>query len=91
MPKLRETYKQIQERNAREIKQRTRDKLKALQEEGDLVLIEGSPIDFVEDLVDSPPVVKEQSHTVQILVSIIVLLVLVCLLLCQYIYLAKRK
>ena len=91
MPKLRETYKQIQERNAREIKQRTRDKLKALQEEGDLVLIEGSPIDFVEHLVDSPPVVKEQSHTVQIRASIIVLLVLVCLLLCQYIYLAKRK
>ena len=91
MPKLRETYKQIQERNAREIKQRTRDKLKALQEEGDLVFVEGSPIDFAEDLVDSPPVVKEQSNIVQILASIIVLLVLVCLLLCQYIYLAKRK
>ena len=91
MPKLRETYKQIQERNAREIKQRTRDKLKALQEEGDLVFVEGSPSDFAEDLVDSPPVVKEQSNIVQILASIIVLLVLVCLLLCQYIYLAKRK
>ena len=91
MPKLGETYKQIQERNAREIKQRTRDKLKALQEEEDLVFIEGSPTYFVEDLVDSPPVVKEQSYIVQILASIIVLLVLVCLLLCQYIYLAKRK
>ena len=91
MPKLRETYKQIQERNAREIKQRTHDKLKALQEEGDLVFVEGPPIDFVEDLVDSPPVVKEQSYIVQTLASIIVLLVLVCLLLCQYIYLAKRK
>ena len=91
MPKLRETYKQIQERNAREIKQRTRDKLKALQEEGDLVFVEGSPSDFAEDLVDSPPVVKEQSNIVQILTSIIVLLVLVCLLLCQYIHLAKRK
>ena len=91
MPKLRETYKQIQERNAREIKQRTRDKLKALQEGGDLVFVEGSPIDFAEDLVDSPPVVKVQSNIVQILASIIVLLVLVCLLLCQYIYLAKRK
>ena len=91
MPKLRETYRQIQERNAREIKQRTRDKLKALQEEGDLVFVEGSPSDFAEDLVDSPPVVKEQSNIVQILTSVIVLLVLVCLLLCQYIYLAKRK
>jgi hypothetical protein len=91
MPKLKETYKQIQERNAREIKQRTRDKLKALQEERELVFVEDSPSDFVEDLLDSPPVDKEQSYIVQILACIIVLLVLVCLLLCQHIYLAKRK
>ena len=91
MPKLKETYKQIQERNAREIKQRTRDKLKALQEERELVFVEDSPPDFVEDLLDSPSIVKEQSYTVHTLASIIVLLVLVCLLLCQHIYLAKRK
>ena len=83
MPKLRETYKQIQERNAREIKQRTRDRIRALQEEErKLIFVEDSPSDFVDDLTDSPPVVKEQSHIVHILVSIIVLLVLVCLLLC---------
>ena len=91
MPKLRETYKQIQERNAREIKQRTRDKLRTLQEEGELVFVEDSPSDFVEDLLDSPSIVKEQSYTVHTLASIVVLLVLVCLLLCQHIYLAKRK
>ena len=91
MPKLKETYKQIQERNAREIKQRTRDKLKALQEERELVFVEDSSSDFVEDLIDSPPIVKKQSYTVHTLASIIVLLVLVCLLLCQHIYLAKRK
>jgi hypothetical protein len=91
MPKLKETYKQIQERNAREIKQRTRDKLKALQEERELVFVEDSSSDFVEDLIDSPSIVKEQSYTVHTLASIIVLLVLVCLLLCQHIYLAKRK
>ena len=91
MPKLKETYKQIQERNAREIKQRTRDKLKALQEERELVFVEDSSSDFVEDLIDSQPIVKEQSYTVHTLASIIVLLVLVCLLLCQHIYLTKRK
>ena len=91
MPKLKETYKQIQERNAREIKQRTRDKLRALQEERELVFVEDSSSDFVVDLIDSPPIVKEQSYTVHTLASIIVLLVLVCLLLCQHIYLAKRK
>jgi hypothetical protein len=88
---LRETYKQIQERNAREINQRTRDKLKALQEERELVFVEDSSSDFVEDLLDSPPVVKEQSYIVQTLASIIVLLVLVRLLLCQHIYLTKRE
>ena len=91
MPKLRETYKQILERNAREIKQRTRDRLRSLQEERDLVFVEDSSSDCVEDLLDSPPVGKDQSYIVHILVSIIVLLVLVCLLLCQHIYLAKRK
>jgi hypothetical protein len=91
MPKLRETYKQIQERNAREIKQRTRDKLKALQEERELVFVEDSSPDFVEEVLDSPPIVKERSYIVHTLASIIVLLVLVCLLLCQHIYLTKRK
>ncbi len=83
MPKLKETYKQIQERNAREIRQRTRDRVSALQEEVELV--------FVEDLSDPPIVIAEQSHTISILVCIIVLLVLACLLLIQQIYLAKRN
>ncbi len=84
MPKLKETYLQIQERNAREeIKQRTRDRVRALQGEEELVV--------VEDLPDLPPVIAEQSYIVHILVCIIVLLVLVCLLLGQQIYLAKRN
>jgi hypothetical protein len=62
-----------------------------LQEKRELVFVEDSSSDFVEDLPDSPPIVKEQSYTVHTLASIIVLLVLVCLLLCQHIYLAKRK
>ena len=83
MPKLRETYQQIQERNAREIRQRTRDRVRALLGEEELV--------FVEDLPDPPLVIAKQSYIVHNLVCIVVLLVLVCLLLCQYIYLAKRK
>ena len=77
MPKLRETYLQIQERNAREIRQRTRDRIKALQRVEGLVLI--------EDLPDTPAAIAEQSYIVPILVCIIVLLVLVCLLLAQQI------
>jgi hypothetical protein len=83
MPKLKETYLQIRERNAREIKQRTRDRIRALQGEEELVVI--------GDLPDSPPVIAEQSYIVHILVCIIILLVFVCLLLCQQIYLAKKN
>jgi hypothetical protein len=75
MPKLRETYLHIQERNAREIRQRTRDRIKALQRVEERVV--------VNDLLDTP--VAEQSYTVPILVCIIVFLVLVCLLLAQQI------
>jgi hypothetical protein len=83
MPKLKETYQQIQERNAREIRQRTRNRVSALQGEEELVVI--------EDLPDAPIVVAEQSHVISILSCIIVLLALACLLLSQQIYLAKRN
>ena len=82
MPKLRETYLQIQERNAREIRQRTRDRVRALQGVEELVVI--------EDLPETPVVIAEQSYIVPILVCIVVILVLVCLLLAQQIYLSKR-
>ena len=82
MPKLRETYLQIQERNAREIRQRTRDRVRALQGVEELVVI--------EDLPDTSVVIAEQSYIVPILVCIVVILVLVCLLLAQQIYLSKR-
>ena len=52
MPKLKETYKQIQERNAREIKQRTRDKVRALLGEEELVVVEDLPDPPLEDLPD---------------------------------------
>ena len=77
MPKLRETYLQIQERNVREIRQRTRDRIRALQRVEELVVI--------NDVLDTPVVIAEQSYIVPILVCIIVLLVLVCLLLAQQI------
>ncbi len=77
MPKLRETYLQIQERNAREIRQRTRDRIRALQRVEELV--------FIENLPDTPVVIAEQSYIVPILVCIIIILVLVCLLLVQQI------
>ena len=77
MPKLRETYLQIQERNTREIRQRTRDRIKALQRVEGLVLI--------EDLPDTPVAIAEQSYIVPILVCIIIILVLLCLLLVQQI------
>ena len=77
MPKLRETYLQIQERNAREIRQRTRDRIRALQRVEELVVI--------EDLLETPVVIAEQSYTVPILVCIIFILVLVCLWLAQHI------
>ena len=77
MPKLRETYLQIQERNAREIRQRTRDRIKALQRVEGLVLI--------EDLPDTPVAIAEKSYIVPVLVCIIIILVLLCLLLVQQI------
>ena len=83
MPKLKETYRQIQERSAREIKQRTRDRIRALHEEEGLVVVEDFP---------HPPIVSaEQSYLVSVLLCIIVILVLVCLLLTQQIWLAKRN
>ena len=61
----------------REIRQRTRDRIRALQRVEELVV--------VNDLLDTPVVIAEQSYIVPILVCIIVLLVLVCLLLAQQI------
>jgi hypothetical protein len=82
MPKLRKTYLQIQERNTREIRQRTRDRIRTLQGAEELVV--------VEDLPDTPVVIAEQSYIVPTLVCIVVILVLVCLLLAQQIYFSKR-
>ena len=76
MPKLRKTYLQIQERNAREIRQRTRDRIRALQRVTELV---------GEDLPEASVATAEQSYTVPILVCIIFILVLVCLWLTQHI------
>ena len=81
MPKLRETYQQIQERNAREIRQRTRERVRALLGEEELVI--------VEDQLDDPIVVAKESYIVCYLVCIVVLLVIVCLSLSYQLYLAK--
>jgi len=83
MPKLKETYRQIQERSAREIRQRTRERIRALHEEEGLVVVEDFPY--------SPIVSAEPSYLVSVLLCIIVILVLVCLLLTQQIWLAKRN
>ena len=83
MPKLRETYQQIQERNAREIRQRTRDRVRALLGEEELVVVEDQP--------DAPVVVAEKSHIVCYLVCIVVFLILVVLSLTHQLYLAKKK
>jgi hypothetical protein len=83
MPKLKETYRQIQERSAREIKQRTRERIRALHEEEGLVVVEDFPY--------SPIVSAEQSYLFPVLLCIIVILVLVCLLLTQQICLAKKS
>ena len=83
MPKLRETYQQIQERNAREIRQRTRDRVRAL-------LGEERPV-IVEDQPDAPIVVAKRSYIVCYLVCIVVLLVIVCLSLSYQLYLAKER
>ena len=77
MPKLRETYLQIQERNAREIRQRTSDRIRALQQVKESVV--------GEDLSETSITTAEQSYTVPILVCIIFVLVLVCLWLTQHI------
>jgi hypothetical protein len=83
MPKLRETYLQIQERNAREIRQRTREKVRALQREQELV--------FVEDLPVVPIVVAQQSsYLIPFLVCLIIILVLVNLLLWQITFLSRQ-
>jgi hypothetical protein len=83
MPKLRETYQQIQERNAREIRQRTRDRVRALLGEEELVIVEDQP--------DVPIVVAKESYIVCYLVCIVVLLVIVCLSLSYQLYLAKGR
>ena len=83
MPKLRETYQQIQERNAREIRQRTRDRVRALLGEEGLVVVEDQP--------DTPVVVAEKSYIVCYLVCIVVFLILVVLSLSHQLYLAKKK
>ena len=82
MPKLRETYLQIQERNAREIRQRTRERIRALQRDQELVI--------VKDLPDIPIVIAKQSYLVPFLVCVICILVLVVLLLWQSTYLSKQ-
>ena len=83
MPKLRETYQQIQERNAREIRQSTRDRVRALLGEEELVIVEDQP--------DVPIVVAKESYIVCYLVCIVVLLVIVCLSLSYQLYLAKER
>ena len=83
MPKLRETYQQIQERNAREIRQRTRDRVRAL-------LGEEGPV-IVEDQPDTPAVVAKKSYIVCYLVCIVVFLILAVLSLSHQLYLAKKK
>ena len=83
MPKLRETYQQIQERNAREIRQRTRERVRALLGEEELVIVEDQP--------DVPIVVAKESYIVCYLVCIVVLLVIVCLSLSYQLYLAKER
>ena len=83
MPKLRETYQQIKERNAREIRQRTRDRVRALLGEEELVVVEDQP--------DVPIVVAKESYIVCYLVCIVVLLVIVCLSLSYQLYLTKER
>ncbi len=83
MPKLKETYRQIQDRSAREIKQRTRERIRALHEEEGLV--------FVEDLPNPPIVSAEQTYLVPVLLCIVVILALVCLLLTQQICSTERN
>ena len=82
MPKLKETYLQIRERNAREIRQRTREKVRALQRDQELVVIEDLPV--------VPIVVAQQSYLIPFLVCLFIILVLVNLLLWQLTYLSRQ-
>ena len=82
MPKLKETYLQIRERNAREIRQRTREKVRALQREQELVVIEDLPV--------VPIVVAQQSYLIPFLVCLIIILVLVNLLLWQFTFQSRQ-
>ncbi len=83
IPKLRETYLQIQARNAREIRQRrTRERVRALHRGEERVI--------VEDLPDIPIVIAKQSYLVPFLVCVICILVLVVLLLWQSTNLSKQ-
>jgi hypothetical protein len=82
MPKLKETYLQIRERNAREIRQRTREKVRALQRDQELVVIEDLPV--------VPIVVAQQSYLIPILVCLIIILILVNLLLWQFTLLSRQ-
>ena len=82
MPKLKETYLQIRERNAREIRQRTREKVRALHQDQELVVVEDLPV--------VPIVVAQQSHLVPFLVCLIIILILVNLLLWQITFLSRQ-
>ena len=82
MPKLRETYLQIQERNAREIRQRTRERVRALQRDQEQVIVEDLPV--------IPIVIAQQSYLVHFLVCIICILILVVLLLWQSTFLSRQ-
>ena len=92
MPKLRETYKQIQERNAREIKQRTRDRLRSLQGERDLVFVEDSSSDCVEDLLTLHLLV-ENSHTLFTFLLALLSYLFLCVCCCAntFIWLRESK
>ena len=82
MPKLKETYLQIRERNAREIRQRTREKVRALQRDQELVVIEDLPV--------VPIVVAQQSYFIPFIVCLIIILALVNLLLWQFTFLSRQ-
>ncbi len=83
MPKLKETYQQIQERNAREIKQRTDRRIKAILKQ------EEEP-EFVVDELPEHSVAKADSTIVLNLVCLIILLFVIILLLVQQLFFAER-
>ena len=82
MPKLRETYLQIRERNAREIRQRTRERVRALHRDEERVIVEDLPV--------IPIVIAQQSYLVHFLVCVICILILVVLLLWQSTFLSRQ-